>query len=74
MTEPEILTLNERLKTPSAYVADLSAALVAAAAARIWANPGVDLTAVVWLAAAIGLSLISWQLLYLLEATLEESE
>ena len=74
MTESEILTLNERLKTASSYFANLSAALVAATMARLWASAGVDFTTALWLAGALGVSLISWHLLYLLEATLEGSE
>lgn len=71
MTESEILTLNERLKTIAAYFANLSAALFAAMAARVWLN-GVDLVALLWLAVAAVLMLISWQVLYLLEATSED--
>jgi hypothetical protein len=74
VTESEILTLNERVKTAAAYFANLSAALVAATMARVWAKAGVDLTATLWLAVAIGLILLSWQLLYLLETTLEDAE
>ena len=74
MTESQILTLNERVKTAAAYFANLSAALVAATMARVWAKAGVDLAATLWLGVAIGLSLFSWQLLYLLEPRLEDGE
>ena len=72
MTESQILTMNERIKTVSAYFANLSAALFAATAARIWIK-GVDLVAMLWLAAVATLILISWKVLYLLEASLEDA-
>lgn len=73
MTESEILTLNERIRTVSAYFANLSAGLMAATAARIWVRAGVDLSALAWLAVAIGLIVISLLSLYLLEAALEDA-
>lgn len=72
MTESQILTFNERVKTASAYCANLSAGLLAATAARMWVK-GVDLIAMLWLAVVVALVLISWQVLYLLEATLEDA-
>lgn len=73
MTESQILTLNERVKTISAYFANLSAALLAATAARMWIK-GVDVVTLLWLAAVATLLLISWHMLYLLEATMEDAE
>ena len=67
MTESQILTLNERVKGFSNYLFNLSAALLAAAAARAWVNGGVDLSALLWLAVAIGLLLLAHGVLYLLE-------
>ena len=72
MTESQILTLNERMKTLSAYFANLSAALMAAAVVRVWTQADVDLNAILWVAAAIGMLAISSQVLYLLEPTLEK--
>jgi hypothetical protein len=73
MTESQILTLNERVKGFSNYFFNLSAALVAASAARVWVNGGVDLAALAWLSIAIGLLLLAWKLLYLLEPEIEET-
>jgi hypothetical protein len=73
MTESQILTLNERLKGFSNYFFNLSAALLAAAAARMWVNGGFDLALLIWLAGAIGLLLLASGLLYLLEPETEES-
>jgi hypothetical protein len=72
VTESQILTLNERIRTSSSYLANLSAALMAATGARVWLNAGVDLSALAWLAIAIALFVISLWLLYLLEADLED--
>ena len=72
MTESQILTLNERIRTSSAYLANLAAALMAATGARVWLKAGVDLSAFAWLAIAIALFVISLLLLYLLEADLED--
>jgi hypothetical protein len=74
VTESEILTLNERVKTASSYSANLSAALFAAATARVWVKAEADHASILWLAGAIILILISWQTLYLLEAPLETVE
>ena len=73
MTESKILTLNERVKGFSNYFFNLSAALVAAGAARIWVNGGIDLAALAWLAIAIGLLLLASGLLYLIEPENEET-
>lgn len=72
MTESEILTLNERVKAISTYCANLSAALLAATAARVWIKAAVDLNALAWLAVTVGLILISWQVLHLLEPASED--
>jgi hypothetical protein len=74
VTESQILTLNERVKTVSTYFANLSAALSAATATRVWVKADVDLSAILWVAGAVCLLLISSQVLYLLEATLEDAE
>lgn len=73
MTESQILTLNERIKGLSNYFFNLSAALVAAGVARVWVKGGVDVAALAWLTIAIGLLLLAWGLLYLLEAEIEET-
>jgi hypothetical protein len=72
MTESQILTLNERVKGFSSYFFNLSAALMAATAARAWVNGGVDLIALTWVLGAIGLLLLASGLLYLLEPENEE--
>ncbi|MGA9580507.1 MAG: hypothetical protein WBR13_00880 [Allosphingosinicella sp.] len=66
MTESQILTLNERVKGFSNFFFNLSAALMAATAARAWIG-GLDLVALAWLLGAIGLLLLGSGLLYLLE-------
>ena len=67
VTESQILTLNERVKGFSNYLFNLSAALLAAAVARMWVKGGVDLGGLLWLAVAIGLLLLASGILYLIE-------
>ncbi|MFL6846621.1 MAG: hypothetical protein ACJ8ER_17280 [Allosphingosinicella sp.] len=74
MTESQILTLNERLKTMAGYFANLSAALMAATGARVWTKGGFDLAALIWLTVAIALILFANGMLYLLEPQLETYE
>jgi hypothetical protein len=73
MTESQILTLNERVKGFSNYCFNLSAALAAAAAARVWGTGGVDLAALLWVASAFVLLLFAWGLLFLLEPEIGET-
>jgi hypothetical protein len=73
MTESQILTLNERVKGFSNYFFNLSAALMAATAARVWVNGGIDLAALACLVGAIALLLLASGLLYLLEPEYEET-
>ena len=73
MTESQILTLNERVKGFSNYFHNLSAALLAAAVARLWVKGSVDLAAGMWLAGAGGLLWLGWSVLYLLEPSSEET-
>ena len=72
MTESQILTLNERIKGFSNYFFNLSAALIAAAVARLWVRGDVDLGALAWLAGAAILLWLAWSVLYLLEPGSEE--
>jgi hypothetical protein len=67
VTESQILTLNERVKGFSNYLSNLSAALLAASAARAWVQGGGDLAAAAWLAGALGLLWLAYAVLYLLE-------
>jgi hypothetical protein len=71
MTDSQILTLNERIKGISNYFFNSSAALAAATATRVWVNGG-DISALAWLAGAIGL--LGTGLLHLLEPGNEESD
>jgi hypothetical protein len=71
MTESQILTLNERLKTMAGYFSNLSAALMAAAVARMWVRGDGDFTAFAWAAGAMVLLWLAWSLLYLLEPAYE---
>jgi hypothetical protein len=67
MTESQILTLNERVKGFSTYLSNLSAALLAAAAARAWVLGSGDLAALARLAGALCLLWLAYAILYLLE-------
>ena len=67
-----MLTLNERVKGFSNYSFNLSAALAAAAATRMWVR-GVDPAALIWVAGAIALFLLASGVLYLLEPEIGES-
>jgi hypothetical protein len=72
VTEPQILTLNERVKGFSNFLFNLAAALIAATGARLWARVDVDLTVVAWLGGATALLLLASGVLYLLEPGMEE--
>lgn len=73
MTESQILTLNARVKGFSSYFFNISAALTAAAVARMWVTGDVDLAASMWLAGAAVLLWLAWTVLYLLEPECEET-
>ena len=72
MTESQILTYNERLKAFSNLAFNLAGGLAAATAARVWAK-GVDLAALLWVAAAIVLLSLASGMLYLLEPAIRET-
>lgn len=67
MTKSQILTLNERLKTVSNYLSNLSAALLAASVARVWTKSNFDLATATWLAVSGALIALAYGMLYLLE-------
>jgi hypothetical protein len=67
VTRSETLTANERVKTISTYFANLSAAVAAAAAARVWTVTRFDPASFVWAMLAALLLAGAWAILYLLE-------
>lgn len=72
MTESQILTLNERVKSFSSYLFNLSAVLVATAVARVWVKAELDLVGLIWFAGGAILLWLGWSILHLLEPENEE--